>query len=745
MRIRAGATAAYVQCNQTRGRHGNEELVALRSEARQQAPVLVADVDLKLGLCMLFGASPDPEAAVVVFQDALHRARDAGNLYAEFSALNNLGYVRMKQERYDEAADVFEQALGRARALGVPIAIGRALTNLGLDLFRLGDHDLALAYLTQSEKTFRTGGFLNEAQNALNSIATVYSNRNEREQATLYYGKALALARQLGDKWIIARALGNLGRMVFDQGNHELAQKYIQEALDLVTREDRGRLQGGGFQSIPRLRVTLALIAQAEGQTAKAEALFKQILDDSTEELAVQWEAHLGLASLHHQTSRLQAEAADRAAAFEMLDRIRSGLKSPEAKISFLSTLRTSYHDYVVSLIDQQRAQDALVVADQSRARMLLERAGRREDVRPLAPGAFRSLAQAQEAVLLSYWVGPVSSFLWVITSKGVTLQKLPPEDTIRKAVEHYREAIVRASDPLKQDLPEGRWLFDTLVGEAAASIPAGATVIVVPDGPLHQLAFETLVVWKPTPHYWIEDVRVAVAPSLTLLGAGARPERCEKDLLAIGDPPAAGEAFPHLANAAREMQDVLGQFDPDRRVSYSGEQATPDSYRSAHPGRFAFIHFAAHASANRESPLDSAVVLSKGAESYKLYARDILDEPLHAQLVTLSACRGAGARDYWGEGLLGFSWAFLHAGARNVVASLWNVEDAAASETMARLYTELRTGRSPADALRTAKLALLHSGGAYRRPFYWAPFVIYTRDLREPQRPILPIRQAAR
>jgi CHAT domain-containing protein len=121
--------------------------------------------------------------------------------------------------------------------------------------------------------------------------------------------------------------------------------------------------------------------------------------------------------------------------------------------------------------------------------------------------------------------------------------------------------------------------------------------------------------------------------------------------------------------------------------------------------------------------------VLSKsGAEedSFKLYARDIIHRPLHADLVTISTCYGAGARAYTGEGLVGLSWAFLRAGAHNVIGALWEVSDVSTPQLMGNLYGEIKKGRRPEVALRTAKLSLLRSNSVFRKPFYWAPFQLY-------------------
>jgi CHAT domain-containing protein len=93
---------------------------------------------------------------------------------------------------------------------------------------------------------------------------------------------------------------------------------------------------------------------------------------------------------------------------------------------------------------------------------------------------------------------------------------------------------------------------------------------------------------------------------------------------------------------------------------------------------------------------------------------------------VTISSCEGASGKTYAGEGLVGLSWAFLRAGAHEVVAAQWDVNDASTAQFMSTFYEQLNSGKDTAVALRTAKLAMLHSDGVYRRPFYWAPFQLY-------------------
>jgi CHAT domain-containing protein len=176
-------------------------------------------------------------------------------------------------------------------------------------------------------------------------------------------------------------------------------------------------------------------------------------------------------------------------------------------------------------------------------------------------------------------------------------------------------------------------------------------------------------------------------------------------------------------------VREIAAGFPEARRAVYTGNQAYAERFRETDPRAFTAIHFAAHAEANEESPLNSAIILSPHDGRHKLYARDIADLRLEPEMVTISACRSAGSKAYSGEGLVGFAWAFLEAGAHNVVAGIWNVDDAAAPLIMEELYKQWRGGASAPAALRRAKLKLMRSGGVFRKPYYWGAFEVFTRQ----------------
>jgi CHAT domain-containing protein len=407
--------------------------------------------------------------------------------------------------------------------------------------------------------------------------------------------------------------------------------------------------------------------------------------------------------------------------------------------LPFSNNASRIYDDYVHFLVTRGRTDDALRWADYSRARTLSEGLGLlskgSSNANHAGPPALsaREISRRAKGTLLFYWLGQKQSYLWAITPLKTSLFPLPAASEIDSLVQRYRKSLNGPEDALASS-DDGRSLYRILVAPAKALLAGDAKVFIIPDGSLNNQNFETLVVDDPKPHYWIEDADVVNASSLRVVASsfgreGAREHNGPRKLLLIGDSVAPSKEYPELPRAGEQMASVARHFPATQEQVYQRDQATPSSYLTSNPEKFSHIHFVAHGTASRLSPLDSAIVLSKSpveTDSFKLYARDIVQHPMHADLVTISSCYGAGSRAYSGEGLVGLAWAFLRAGAHNVIASLWEVTDASTEQLMDRFYDELDKGASPDAALRAAKLALLH-GSAFHSPFYWAPFQLYT------------------
>jgi CHAT domain-containing protein len=653
------------------------------------------------------------ERSDTFLRKALTESRAHADRSLEASALLDLGFEHLRASRFDEAIPWFEGSESVARAVGGARLREWALGNLGFCYYRMGDFDRAVDSLSQAVTLAREVGDDDNLHRWLNDIGNIQYRRGEFAAAVANYQAAAELAKRVNNEPAVIMALNNLAATSLESGDLTAAERYNNVAAELIAKTHN-------TDSLLHSQLHTAWIEAARNQPAQAEASYHAVIDSATSrhEPLVLWEAKAGLAKLLHAAGRDAEADKEYRGALATIENQWSSLGDDRHRFTFLAQLIRFYGDYVDFLAALGQSERAAAVADSSRARVLAEKLGSE-------PSTHTASSHAQKTIL-SYWLGPARSYLWLIGPSGLFQFILPAEPQITALVKQYSAAIERGHDPLARDNPASTLLFEILIAPARSKIPTGASVIIIPDGSLHGLNFETLIVPDPAPHYWIDDVTIGVAPAASLLEP-TPVRRAPGKLLFVGDPDAVDPAFPPLPHLRQESAIIQSAFSSPTLLS--GPRATPAGYLTAQPGDYALIHFAAHAVASAESPLNSAVILSKSGEDYKLYAKDVIEHPLQADLVTISACRSAGARAYAGEGLLGFAWAFLHAGAKNVVAGLWNADDDATAELMSEFYGQLADGMPPAPALRQAKLKLLRSAGQNRSPYYWGAFQIFTRQ----------------
>src|SRR5262249_46278370 len=167
----------------------------------------------------------------------------------------------------------------------------------------------------------------------------------------------------------------------------------------------------------------------------------------------------------------------------------------------------------------------------------------------------------------LFYWLGEKQSHLWVITPTKVDCLPLPPAQEIDTLVKSYRDATLKSGDLLATAVDARKKLHATLVGPASKLIPSNSRVIVLPDGSLNGLNFETLIVPDPQPHFWIEDVTLTTANSLAMLQTAAnRPRIAQRNLFLVGDAVPVPE-FGELPQAKAEIAKLSQRFPAQRNA----------------------------------------------------------------------------------------------------------------------------------------------------------------------------------
>jgi CHAT domain-containing protein/Tfp pilus assembly protein PilF len=700
-----------------------EEAAGRIAEASQKAeaaalPRLGLEIDVLRGLVLI--RTNEPVAGEAVTRAALVRALAQDDPYWQAAAANNLGTERMRNFRYDEAIPFLEQALKAADSVQAQRFSAASLANLGICSYRIGEFDKALGYLQRAAGSQERIGAMAGLQSSLGEVGNVHLMQGHADRAIAFYERALELARSNAPR-DAAKWAGNLARAHTELRNWDQAEDFARESLKLQQTGDRDSAAYSAFDA--------AVIATGRGQHAHAIRLYEEAIALAGGNAELTWDANAGLGDVYNQLGSPQRAREFFERCLRTIDAARGRLSRLDYKLTFFSRLIHFYQQYVDVLVASGADEQALQVADASRALLLSERLQLAGSSRSsVTRTGLQQTARQLNVVFLSYWLAPRRSFLWVVSGHTFTRLELPGRDRIASLVDEYRAFIdTSVRDPISTDFGAARQLYEILLAPARSLVPTGSHVVVVPDGPLYSLNLETLPVFDAAPHYFLQEVTISVAPSLALVGAATWPRLREQGpLLLIGDPEPAGDEFPKLPNAAREIAAIRERFSARDAVVLTGAGATPAAYETSRPERFSIIHFAAHATANRDSPLDSSVVLSPDAAGYMLSARDVLTHALAAELVTISACRSAGATVYAGEGLVGFVWAFLQIGARSVIAGLWDVSDRSTARLMEAMYARLQAGDSPASALRQAKLALIEAGGAFANPYYWGPFQIY-------------------
>ena len=716
--------------------HEFEQAQAALTDAEQLAntkqPQLLGEVFLAKGSVALargaFGES------FSFFQVAWNQALLYKQPFLETNAAGSLGRTLVWLEHYDAAIDWFSNSLQLSQSLNARASSAKTLGNIGWSYREMGDLENALSQFEQAQSAAHDAGLVVDEARWRSSVGDAYYDLHNYSAAQLNSSEALKLADSLHDTDVAIYCLQNLALISLARKEFDEARKNIDDALRReATATDHTREL--------YTRLIAADLAANTGGLTKAETSYAEIIADSASPTSVRWEAQAGLAQTHAAQGRLVLAEREFTQAINTISAARDSIQHEDFRLSFLSSAIRFYDQYVNFLLSQNRPLDALKIADLSRAQTLEHGlspsvnadAGGKKPALPKSASAFavhpQETARRLGATLLFYQLGQEGSHLWVISPAKITLRALPSAGEIDGLVASYRRSILEdPRDLLELGSASGKKLYEMLIQPVESAIPKGSRVIILPDGPLRSLNFESLPVYGANPHYWIEDATIIVASSLSLLShvSNGRPPK-SPNLLLFGDPDPPTKEFPRLGDAREEIRAVQNHFEEKNTNLFLKKDARASVYLSSDPGKYSYLHFATHGIASVTKPLESAIILTREGDSYKLYARDIVQHRLNAYLVSISACDGSGKRNFAGEGLIGLSWAFLRAGAHNVVAGLWETSTASTPPIFDRLYEGVTHGEDPATALRNAKLALVHAKGPHRRPFYWAPFQLYS------------------
>jgi len=364
------------------------------------------------------------------------------------------------------------------------------------------------------------------------------------------------------------------------------------------------------------------------------------------------------------------------------------------------------------------------------------------------------SLSKVQEVlksdeVLLEYVLDEPNSFCVVVSQKVAYVRVLPAG---RNEIENRSQQFIGEIRDKGSVAELSKQLYAMLVKPIAE--PASATrLIIAPDAILNLLPFEALRDGQG--EYLLKSRIIGYVPSGTILNMLRRTEehKAPKPLLAVGDVEyenqgGSGWRLPSPSSIGGRIERGIADFSgtglrdlPETRaeveqigevigsdaVMLVGKDATETAFKKQPLDQFRILHLAVHGFADTQYPERSALVLGIDPHSRDdglLQVREIIRLRLNAELTTLSACDTGVGKLQGQEGISNLVEAFLVAGSKSVVASLWSADDTFASALMEQFYRHLAQDEDSSSALRNAKLDLLAKYGNQVSPFYWAAFI---------------------
>ena len=726
------------------------------------------------GLGAVLNGLGDVKEAVKYHQLAHSIFKQLGNKFNEAGECLSLGNIFTSLGELRKAVEYHNLHLRISKDLGDKAGEGFAYGNLGTVFDNLGDFNKAIEYHNRHLESAKSLGDKDGEGVAYGGLGLASYSLGDFKKALYYHNLRLGIAKDLGDKEREGIAYGNLGSAFLKLGDFQTAIEYYELRLSIA--EDIGHKDGIGHAYG---ELGNAFQCLGDSKTAlRYHSLHLNIakdLGDKTQE----GEAYNGIGRSLEGLGLLSEALEHYQSSVRVFNEMRSLLQSKDKwKIGFRNEWNFPYTSLWRVLVKQGKTVEALLAAEEGRAQALADLLASKFDFQ--ASQVWGNGEIQERDVEMFSCISTCTVFLavneiqnkinaWVL-SKGKPVfhwqKKLDHHGTsnfdslVQSAYDsHGVRAHVRCEDRSLDALrggykiSEGSFeqssqsqlsngdplvaLYNNIIGPIADLIQ-GDELIIVPDGPLWLAPYAALV--GPRFKFLCESFRIRLIPSLTSLKmiADCPSEYHSKSgALLVGDPCVAdiicdnGERMKQLPFARQEVQ-MIGQI--LKVIPLTGKQATKDEVLKR-LSSIALVHIAAHGSTETGeialSPNPNRPSRAPSEEDFLLRIADVMNVKLRARLVVLSCCH-SGQGEIKAEGVVGVARAFMGAGARSVLVSLWAIDDEATLEFMKSFYHYLVDGRSASESLNQAMKSLRESD-KYSDVKYWAPFVLIGDDVTLP------------
>jgi CHAT domain-containing protein/tetratricopeptide (TPR) repeat protein len=664
-----------------------------------------------------------PEDAIRYYDRALQLVHSIPELDTSTMAITGKAKALVALGKKAEAEKLFQEALTLARSRNRRGLAASLLIELAKLRTASGEQQQAIEFYQEAVALAKAGELDRFVATASFGLAGLYRSAGDLEKAEDSAGKGVAASQRIEETFELPERLGILARLRADRGKIEDADRLYEQAEDVV--------EG-----------ILVSVASPNSRALIIGALSQIYVDHFT--MAI---------------NRLNNPAR----AFEVLERARGRttadlLRAKEGPTGNISQARIYEREITKlqarlmrSITRDERKQilDKIFAAEQelyaakfTGSQRLMERGS------PIGLASFQEGLGTDELVV-EYALGEPRSHALLIGRTGISAVSLPDRGIIESLVEKYLGAV-RSRKAATEVAKE---LYSMLLGPIRSQ-QRKPRLIIVPDGKLHLIPFDALV--NENDKYVLMSNVVTYAPSSTVLHLlRSRPQDSGTNvpLLAVGDVPyqerrnlvasngngakpsqpttrglydLGGERLPALPGSAEEVAAVAAVAG-NRSIVLTGPKATETEFRLQPLDKVRMLHLAVHGISSSTSPERAALVLARGTgdDDGLLQVREISELNLAAELVTLSACDTGAGKLVGQEGIVNLVRAFLFAGTRTVVASVWAADDVFTTSLMKRFYGNLGKGLDRGTALQRAKLDLIGQYGDDALPFLWAGFTM--------------------
>lgn len=686
------------------------------------------------------------DAALREYRSALAVYRRAGLKRELVEALNEDGYVHLMLGDRRSAEQSFQHAIQVSKQISFPRGVLINTLAFADVAWRSGDLVQAVVWAKDAVERARKLNDSVEIASGLLILSSAWRDQGKTARSLLQAREALAVAQQSGAKLLEAEALDAEGGLLLRQGHPEEALQSLSAAVEVLHGTGDAALpwhidylRGRALESMKRDEDAVAAYRTS---ITSIESIRGSISEDRfrTGFLQDKQKVYVALVRLLLRMGKI-GEAfrySERLRAQGYLELLNGGVMPPpdprvaELRERIRRLQRAIDEENSKALPDQRGSamrtfSGELAQAEREYSELLGLHGGGNGSLPAAAalpePGQEERKLPPDKA-LIEYVVGPRQIAIFVMRHDGLhgMLEAIGPLD-LESKVTLLRD-LLRRPDSNDWELPARslrRLLLEPI--EKAGWLRGADDIVIVPHGFLYYLPFAALV--RPTPagdRFLVEDYVISYLPAAAALAISPPSQPSSERLIALAP------SVSHLRFAPGEARAVAAAFG-SHGSAIVGPNATETWFKRA-AGNYDVIHFATHGFFNRANPLFSGVELQPDAQNDgRLEVYEILSLHLRAQLVTLSACETALGSGYFteipaGDEFVGLTRAFLSAGAANVVATLWRVNDSSTAELMRDFYLRLEE-QTAARSLALAQRSMLHGDRSHRHPYYWSAFVV--------------------